>query len=215
MTPRELRRALRQRKKELRGSLPKLRRLARERAEQNPAIQREKRRRRIRRTLIVAALILLALLLRCDCQPAPPPPVVVVEPEVPEPKPKPKVAPAPAKRPPLKASLPQQPRADFDNGPRRSPNWLDDFRLQVSARSPRLAQCFTGTDGPGALRWTTSVNPESGAVSDHDLAPVGPGAELSAKQRECVLKALSNPPYRLNESVARGLPDRISLVIEF
>ena len=94
----------------------------------------------------------------------------------------------------------RQPRGKYQNEAQSSPSWLDEFRLQVAARSPRLAECFSGTDRPGALRWTTAVNEESGAVSDHGLELVGTGADLYGKQRECVLAVLSSPGYRLKHS---------------
>ena len=213
--PRELRKEMRRRRRELRSALPALRRQARARTEELPAVKRRKRRRRVRRTLTVVLLLLLLCLVRCDCQPPlPAPPAVKVEPPEPEPKPK---APPPvrAKRPPIRARTEPQPRGGFEAEARAAPNWLDDFRLQVAARSARLARCFTGAEKPGALRWTTSVNPDSGAVADHEIEPLGPGAELQGEQRQCVVQALANPAYKLAESQKQALPDRISLVIEF
>ncbi|WNG58351.1 hypothetical protein F0U59_29125 [Archangium gephyra] len=92
---------------------------------------------------------------------------------------------------------------------------MDDFRIQVAARSPRLAQCFSGTERPGALRWTAAVNAASGSVSDHALEPVGTGGELSGKQRDCVQGVLSSPGYRLKPEQKQDLPGRVSIVIEF
>jgi hypothetical protein len=219
MTPRELRRAMRERRGKLRAEVSQLRRQARERADQNPAVRRERRRRRTRRALLTAGLLLLLSLLRCDCGPEPVPPVPEVEVEVEvEPTPPPvvkKPAPAKAKRPPLSAKTEAKPRNDFAGVGQPVPAWLDDFRLQVAARSARLAQCFTGSDRPGALRWSTSVNPENGAVSEHELEPVGQAAEIGGEQRACVLGVLSSPAYRLTEEQKQGLPKRISLVIEF
>jgi hypothetical protein len=218
MTPRELRKAMRERRKELRRALKPLRKRAREQAERNPVVRDEKERRRRRRMLVEAiVLLLLALLLRCQCQPPLPPkapPKPKVEIEVPKEKPKPPAKPK-AKKPPIRAKADTQPRAGYLGASRAAPGWLDDFRLQVAARSGRLAQCFTGNDRPGTLRWTTSVNPENGSVSQHEIEAVGNGAELQGKQRECVVKVLSNPAYKLGEESKRGLPDRISLVIEF
>jgi hypothetical protein len=109
----------------------------------------------------------------------------------------------------------RQPRAHFANGAPTSPAWLAAFQLQVSARSPRLAACFTGSDRPGALRWTASLDPKSGAVSDHAFEPVGATAELSPAQRACAVKALSDPAYRLRSPTLQELPTRIALVIAF
>ena len=97
MTPRQLRRELRERKKDLRRSVDVMRREARERVEQLPAVRREKQRRRLRRAVAIATLLLLAMLMRCECEPTPPapPPEVKVEP-APQVKPKPPVPPPPA-----------------------------------------------------------------------------------------------------------------------
>ncbi|WNG44442.1 hypothetical protein F0U60_10220 [Archangium minus] len=213
MTPRELRREMRQRREELRRSLALMRQQARERVRQLPAVRRERNRRRVRRAVGLALLLLLACLTRCECQQAPPPAKAVVQ-EKPEVKPK-TPAPAPPRREPLRAQVKPLPRGSYQGETQAPPTWLEDFRLQVAARSPRLAQCFTGTDRPGVLRWTASVNPESGAVADHELEPLGPGAELKREQRDCVVRALSSPTYRLSSQQAQVLPNRISLVIEF
>lgn len=218
MTPRELRRAMRERRRELRRTVPKLRRQARAQAERIPAVQKEKGRKRRRRLMALMVLLLLALLLmRCECGPAPmispkPEPAPEVVPEEPEPKPVKKAA---VKKKPLKATTKHQARAGYEETARAGPPWLEDFRLQVAARSQRLAQCFTGSERPGALRWTTAVNPESGAVADHEVEPVGPSAELSLEQRRCLVGVLSDPVYRLTDQQKQGLPSRISLVIEF
>ncbi|MFY0570258.1 hypothetical protein ACN28E_41440 [Archangium lansingense] len=215
MTPRELRRELRRRKKELRRSAERMRQAARERMEQHPSIRREKRRRRIRRAVTIAALLLLAMLVRCECKPSPPapPPEPVVKPA---PEVKPKQPSPPASKPKaFSERMERQRRGSYQNEAQTSPSWLDDFRLQVAARSPRLAQCFSGTERPGALRWTAAVNAASGSVSDHALELVGTGGELSGKQRDCVLGVLSSPGYRLKPEQKQDLPGRLSLVIEF
>ncbi|APS00767.1 hypothetical protein [Pajaroellobacter abortibovis] len=53
-------------------------------------------------------------------------------------------------------------------------------RLQVVARSPRIAQCLIGMDKPGALRWTSFVNP--GVASGQESGPT----ELS-KRAACLI----------------------------
>lgn len=218
MTPRELRRAMRERRRELRREVRKLRRQTRAHAGRIPAVQKEKQRRRRRRLTALLAVLLLSLLLtRCECQPAPaippePEPAPEVVHEEPEPAPAKK---AEVKKKPLKATTKRQPRAGYEEAARAGPPWLEDFRLQVAARSGRLAQCFTGSERPGALRWSTAVDPESGAVADHEVEPVGPSAELSLDQRRCLVGVLSDPVYRLTDQQKQGLPSRISLVIEF
>jgi hypothetical protein len=110
-------------------------------------------------------------------------------------------------------------RGDLSTKARGAPAWLEELRTQVSARSPRLARCFNGADRPGALRWTASLNPASGWVSEHELEPVGQAVDLSKAQRDCLVLGLSSPAYRLATQQAAPqaavLPERISLVIEF
>jgi hypothetical protein len=215
MNPRELRRAMRQRRIDLRESLRLTGRQARERIEQQPAVRRARARRRLRRTLGVAVLLLLASLMRCECERPPPAELPKVEAKGAEEIKRAPPVQVPARRPPLRAQIEPMARAGYQGPERASPAWIDEFRLQVAARSPRLAQCFTGSDRPGSLRWTASVNPRSGAASDHELEPVGAGAELRREQRECVVGALSSPPYKLTAPQGESLPQRVSLVIEF
>lgn len=215
MSPREQRQAMRLRQIELRKSLRLAGRQARERIEQLPAVRRARARRRLRRTLGVALLLLLASCMRCECERPYPAEVPKVEAKrAPEPQVAPPVL-APARREPLRAQIKPQARASYPGHEQASPGWIDEFRLQVAARSPRLAQCFTGSDRPGTLRWTASVNPRSGTASDHELEPVGASAELRRGQHECVVRALSSPSYRLTAPEGESLPRRVSLVIEF
>ncbi|MDY7226579.1 hypothetical protein [Hyalangium rubrum] len=215
MNPRELRKAMRQRRSELRKSLRLAGKQARERMEQLPEIRRARARRRLRRALGVALLVLLASFVRCECEQPAPAEVPKVEAkgevEIKEERP----AQPPPRRQPLLARVEPHDRASYQGPERASPDWIDEFRLQVAARSPRLAQCFAGSDRPGSLRWTASVNPRSGAVSDHELEPVGAGAGLRREQHECVVRALSSPPYKLTAPQGEALPQRVSLVIEF
>ena len=217
MTKAELRRVMRERKKALRRELAERRRQARAQLRSHPAAQKARRRRWIQRSVGPALIALLLMFLRCECEPPKPGPArlaldagVASEPK--------KVVVPPTKTPPpppLHGRIESQPRTTYRGTATPTPSWLEEFRLQVAARSPRLAQCFTGSDRPGALRWTTAVNGQSGAVSDHGLEPVGTGGDLDGKQRECVLKVLSDPKYRLPSQSEATLPQRISLVIEF
>ncbi len=211
MTPRELRRAMRQRRKELRRSLVEARGRARARAEQAPQVRRERGRRNLRRALGLALLALLLSLIRCDCQPPPPP----ASGATPGPDAGPRDASVPkAIRKPLQGKVQPRPRAAYEPAPAAPAGWIQELRLQVAARSPRLAECFTGAQGPGALRWTAAVNPESGVVSDHELVTVGTGESLPRDQRECLIKVLSTPTYHLNAEAGTA-PDRVGMVIEF
>ena len=108
-----------------------------------------------------------------------------------------------------------RPRPDFTPPAPKQLDWIGDFRLQVAARSTRLATCFEGVTDPGALKWTTSVEPVEGTVAEHGLEPMLLSAELSAVQRACVLEVLSSPTYRLTPGEEPSTPSRVSLVIEF
>ncbi|MBI5543497.1 MAG: hypothetical protein HY901_06380 [Deltaproteobacteria bacterium] len=214
MTPSELRRGLRQRRRELRKAMKHLRRQARERAQEVPALRRERRRRMVRRLALMAVLLLLASLLRCDCGPESEPPPSGPDAEV-QAKPKLATPPAPLKRHPPRVQVAATPRGTFAGASRAPPAWLDELRLQVAARSPRLSACFAGSQGPGALRWAASVDPAKGTVSDHQLELVGLGDDLPREQRDCLVRALSAPPYKLSAAQAEAIPDRVGMVIEF
>ena len=214
MTPRELRRAFRERRAELRRSLLEARGRARAAVDQQPQVKRERRRRNLRRALGLVLLALLLSFIRCDCQP-PPAPVASQPPATPDAAvPRPPVVAKPKPKP-LQAQVPQRPRAIYEASPQAPAGWLQELRLQVAARSPRLAECFTGAQGPGALRWAASLNPESGVVSDHELVVVGTGEQLPRAQRECLIKVLSTPRYWLVGAPAGTAPDRVGMVIEF
>ena len=187
----------------------------REQQQRNPELRaRARQRRRRRLTMALALLLALALLRCCSCGEGPPPPVlpqakdagtVVV-----------RVAPAATR--PLKAPrLELQRRGALKLDDASALPWLDEFRLQVAARSPKLADCFRGADKPGALRWTTAMNPGSGQVSNHELEPVGGTLGLNPQQRECLIQALSEPRYRLRNRPPEesSTPSRVSILLEF
>ncbi len=198
---RALKRQLSERRRAMRAAL----------AEKRRATDRGRPRRRL---LVVALLLLLLLLLRdCACQeppqltgPAPEPlPAAAAEPGPTEP------GPAPIKP----GRIGRRDRPEYSSAPPEALPWLAEFRMQVAARSPRLAECFVGIEEPGALRWTTSVEPRSGQVSEHDLEPTLSSAELTRQQRTCAIAVLSDPVYRLQTDDERATPARVGLVIEF
>jgi hypothetical protein len=218
VTASELRKALLQRRKALRRGAKLLAAEARRRVDEHPEIKRARARRRLRHAMSLGLLALLLYLARCDCQGPPPPPAPdgsVGEVDAPEPQPTKPPRTAPASRKPLPARVAAQPRPPFEAEAPSSPAWLAEFRLQVAARSPRLAACFTGSRTPGALRWSASINPASGIASDHELKPARSDFNLKREQRECLVQALSRPTYRLNVPQAVAVPDRIGMVIEF
>lgn len=173
----------------------------------------KKRWRPSRLWWVVLALLVLLLFLRpCRCTPEPEPgsvggPIVPVAHDtdivaVNEP-------PAPLPR------TPRRPRPGLpapDPGP---PSWIDAFRLQVASRAPRLAECLEGSEAPGRFKWTTSVDPADGTVSEHTLEPVLLSGDLSTDERTCVLRVLSNPPYQLHTGTEPSTPSRVGLVVEF
>ncbi len=172
--------------------------------------QKRARKRRIWLGFLLLLLLLLLLLSRCSCTQEPPVlpgeeavgPALIEEALEPE-EPLPRVAPVErVDRPEYRSELPEP------------LPWLDAFRMQVAARSPRLGQCFIGAERPGRLRWTASVEPLEGSVSEHQLEPMLQGDALTQKQRTCAIGVLSDPPYTL-EGPGRSTPSLLSMVIEF
>jgi hypothetical protein len=219
MNPSDVRRTLRLRRQELRRDLRRDLRLVRQRVRARVETVRAGRdltRRRRRLALAVPPLLLIAALLRCDCEKTQP---VKIEPEVARQlaprKAPPLRSPRRSGRAPLAGEIDRRPRPGYETKAQLPPEWIDELRLQATARSPRLAQCFEGADRPGALRWVAALNPKTGTVSDQELEPVGPHSNLTSEQRICVARALSDPAYRLSTPPAQPFPERVSLVIEF
>jgi hypothetical protein len=216
VSARDIRRELRRQKKALRAAMAETRARLRAELARNPAIRAraQKRRRRAAVTACGVLLIALAFLQRCAC--GPPPPAV----------------PGPARdagspdagrafdagQPRLKTQAPgRQHRPMLPIEPQSGPSWIDEFRLQVAARSTKLATCFRGQDKPGAVRWTTSVDPVDGLVSDPEFELLD-GSFWLPGQRECLIHALSSPRYRLTAGAVDGGPtggSRVTIVLEF
>lgn len=166
---------------------------------------RGRERRRRWPWLLLLLLLLLCLIPIPSCEEAQGP-AEVAEVEVRAGEPAPPVEPQPAAAP-----VPRLSRPSYAPPPPDPVPWLEAWRVQVAARGPRLATCFEGATHPGALRWSTRVEPAAGRVSDHVLEPVLDTAPLTAAQRACVLAVLTDPPYRLDPAE----PARAGLVIEF
>lgn len=118
--------------------------------------------------------------------------------------------------PPAPAPVPEMatvPRPAFRPAPPSTVPWVRALRMQVAARSPRLAECFEGADRPGQLRWSATVEPGSGAVSDHRLEPMLHTSALARDERDCVVAVLTDPPYRLDAEGSE--PSRVGIVLEF
>jgi hypothetical protein len=212
MKPGDRRRMLRARRQQLRADMALMRQQARARCE--PLLRPRKLARRRRRIIAGAALLLMAWLLRCEPEVAPPAKQKEVATRtVPKPASPPrKVAPAPSKE---TDRIVRRSRKTYETSVPAPPTWIDELRLQAAARSPRLAQCFEGTERPGAVRWMAALDPETGTVSEHELEPLGADAPLTAQQRACVARALSSPRYQLTGPPLQPFPERVTLVIEF
>ncbi|MDP2345298.1 MAG: hypothetical protein Q8O67_30420 [Deltaproteobacteria bacterium] len=181
-------------------------------------------RRRRRRTLgfiaaIAAVLALLLLLRDCSCTPAPVPtttPAALDCPPAPECVPAPRKPMVPARpRRPRVGAVKEEPRDGLALERKAMPSWIADFRLQVTARSLELAVCFNDAEKPGALRWSTTVNPRAGTAVDSAIEPVLHSAPLSTSQEACVLRTLATQPYRLVPDSPDDVGTRLSLVLEF
>ena len=214
---RALARKVKARRKGLRTTLDKRRRAAnaelrRRRAAAGKAPQR--RRRRWWWAVVVALLLLLLLLRDCSCTPIEAPVVAEVSaPAAPvEPEP---VEVAPAARPPATGRIQRRDRPSFENELLAPLPWLAAYRMQVSARSHRLAECFVGAQRPGTLKWTASVEPGRGHVTEQTLEPTLQSDELTRQQRLCAFEVLSNPAYQLESRDERSTPIRVGMVIEF
>jgi hypothetical protein len=208
---RAMEQALRARREALQRKLSG--KLSRKLSRKKPARKRppEKDRRRWWLLLLILILLLLWALLQ-DCGGEEPAVAALPRPGTPvqlEPAPEP---PAPEPPPPPVA---RRERPAFDSEPPEVLPWITSFRMQVAARSPRLAECFVGVERPGRLKWTAAVEPTHGHVSDHSLEPMLQSDALTQQQRECVLSVLSAPPYRLEPGEGRSTPSRVGLVIEF
>ncbi len=192
-------------------------RLAKKRGKLDAARKDRGRGPRIVIALLMAAIVLLFLLL-CQCgegspepepEPQPGPPVELE----PEPVEEPPPVPTPKKK--HAGTIDRKDRPEFAGRASDRLPWLSAFRMQVSARSPRLATCFIGADAPGALKWTTSVDPREGTVAQHSLESVLLTRDLTRAENECVLAVLQSPLYKLPAEGDAVTPTRVSLVIEF
>ena len=174
----------------------------------------EKRRRTRRRQLLVLLAVLLLLMLVPDCQcteppePMPEPVVETHSPGTAEAVPGEVASPAPTGR------ISSKRRPTYETAPPQPLTWLDEFRIQVAARSPRLSDCFVGVARPGALKWSTAVEPALGRVSDHTIEPTLLTEPLTRQQKRCIIDVLSEPHYQLKAD-ERSTPSRVSLLIEF
>lgn len=172
-----------------------------------------KRRRWWPWVLVLLAIALLLCMGPCNADLVDDPPIVAEAATGPG-------APMEPSPPPLEpladGRVSRQHRPEYRSGPPPTLPWLPAFRMQVAARSPRLAECFVGAEQPGKLKWTAAVDPVEGRVADHILEPTVQNTELTSFQRGCVLQVLVQPPYRLEAGEdSPSTPSRVSIVIEF
>lgn len=162
-------------------------------------------------------LLLLLLLIRCEEEPPPPPSPGVAAPgskSVKTAASVPSAAPVKNRAKPRRARLrgiKVKKRRTFEKAPPKPATWLPAFRLQVAARSPRMARCFEGQPEPGAIEWTTGVDPETGVTADHAFEVIGGGLVLGKEMKRCLTAVLTTPPYGLRGEGAA----RVTLLIEF
>jgi hypothetical protein len=202
----ELRRELEHRRKEARAELERRR----------EALQKKPRKRDRRWLWVLAAIVAIVLLLLSDCS-CGEGVVEVVEVVVEEPvetEPVPEEVPV-VRSPPSKLRMQRLDRPEYKSEVPEVLPWVASFRLQVQARSPRLAACFVGAQRPGRLKWTAAVEPGDGRVSDQTLEPTIEDQALTKEQRSCVIGVLSEPPYNLEIGDERSTPSRVGMVIEF
>ena len=195
--------ALRQRQAQMRD------RIEQRRAALSAAQPRKPRSRMLRRGLLLAGLLVLCLLQDCEEDDAPVPEATPAAAQ-PDPAGPGSEPPSPPPPPVSRRDRPAAPPVQAGPLP-----WLTSFQLQVSARSPRLTGCFEGATSPGLLKWSASVEPSSGQLSDQQVETLLGSAPLTRPQRDCVLEVMSAPAYDLGAAASRATPTRLSLVIEF
>ena len=176
-------------------------------------LEERKRKRRQRRSRLALLVLLLLLLLvsRCNCVEDP---VQELGPAQPVPELEAEMLPKPEPLP-TRAPIKRIERPAFETDPIDPLPWIASFRLQVSSRSPRLADCFVGAERPGRLRWTAAVDPVRGQVSEQHLEPVSAWDTLTQEQTACVKSVLKEPAYTLKVTSGPTTPTRVSMVIEF
>ncbi|MER2562201.1 MAG: hypothetical protein ABTQ32_15855 [Myxococcaceae bacterium] len=215
MTRRELRAAMKAQRAAMKAQLREVKARTEAALANDPNVQKARRSRRLKRIAAIALLLLLLLLIRCEGPGGPGEPVAAVDAGTPVEK---VVAKKPVAKPARKSvAIAPKPveRPDFDTPSRLQAAWVDEFRMQVAARSPRLSACFIGSNRPGALRWTTLVSLQTGAVGNHEFESMGVAADLTKAQLDCLQAVLTKPEYRLGDAAVQGLPERVSLVLEF
>ena len=173
-----------------------------------------KRKRRLKRLGGVTTLLLLLWLLAQDCATESIPKTFAPE-TIPKTSPSPQaIIEKTSQRPAVPASVPPKRRPNLNVKPPPQPVWFEEFQRQVSARSPLMAKCAEGARAPGLLRWSGSVNPSSGIISEQVIESVNANQALTETQQKCILRALGTLPFKLRDP-GDGQARRIRLILEY
>jgi len=202
-------------KTNLRQEAKKLRQeIKRELKAQNSEFSQRLWKRRLKRLTSITTLLLLLWLLPRDCA------TESVPPNIPA-RTLPKVPPSPQaiiekipQESTAPASVPPHSRPHLNVKPPPQPIWLEEFQRQISARSPLLAKCAEGARAPGLLRWSGSVDPSSGVLSEQAIESVNANQALTETQQECILRALGTLPFNFPHP-GDGESRRIRLILEY
>ena len=172
LSPEEAKRVITARKKELRRQISSERQILHERLGIGVG-GRSGLRRRL--TLLICLVIVWLALRDCECDVPPSDLGQASAPKaVPPTEPQENVSAIDVSKP-AKSSLkkksrlsrgriePQQ-RPQYKSEMPSKKRWLRTLRLQVAARSPRLAKCFVGIKAPGAIKWSATIAVDSGRV---------------------------------------------------
>ena len=172
------------------------------------------RRRRLKRLGGITTLLLLLWLLPQDCANEPTPETFPPETIPKTPPPPQAIIAETTQRPALPASVPPKRRPSLNVKPPPQPVWLEEFQRQVSARSPLMAKCAEGARAPGLLRWSGSVNPSSGILSEQVIESINANQALTETQQRCILRALGTLPFKFRDP-GDGQSRRIRLLLEY
>ena len=190
--------------------------IKKQRKEFNKSSIKQKQKQTLFLKLLLLTLLIALLLRNCNCDK---PPLPENSAKQIQPLPTPKIIKKEIKkkfsRKPLKGKIKPRKRPKYKNEPSNKKAWLANFRLQVAARSPRLAKCFEDAQHPGALKWVAAVEPVQGVVFDQTFEPILGNADLTKAEQKCLKKVLTEPPYNLKAEKETSVPSRVGIVIEF
>ena len=198
-----------------RRELKKLKQEIKTQLKNNPKIKLPRRKDSKRSKLLGSMVITLLIWFfwpQCSVE-SPKPSEILIE------QPKAKQLPKPPPLSPEKQNFrpaPVKPKArpKLETPPLSQPAWLYEFQLQVSTRSPDLAQCANGASEPGVIRWSALLDPISGTVADQRLESVGATEDIGTQRMECLKSVLRAKPYQLKPQGDMS-PRRVMLILEY